>query len=99
MPCRCSQDNKPEYGGQPDFSDHWVPDVYDRRLGQPNGDGEYNPLTGQWSRGFGMNNGRPRVSVWCKCSSFLCVFFRRGSKKLLHTTVDTATNLGNIQWS
>ena len=57
-------DNKPEYGGQPDFSDHWVADVYDRQLGQPNGDGVYNARTGEWSRGFGMMNGRPRVTVF-----------------------------------
>lgn len=34
------------------FSDHWLPGVFDRHLGQPNSDATYDQRTDTWSRGF-----------------------------------------------
>ncbi len=39
-------------GKHGNFSEHWIPGAFDRKLGEPLGDGQYDAGTKEWSRQF-----------------------------------------------
>lgn len=39
-------------GKNGNFSEHWMPGVFDRDLGAPTDDATYDPATNEWTRSF-----------------------------------------------